>query len=53
MLVVGGESWGEAQSGGPSCNKCVHPKLWLKGCFCVIKMHNKKAQNHEIRAEIN
>lgn len=30
------------------CNKCVHPKLWLKGCFCVIKMHNKKAQNHEM-----
>lgn len=33
---------------GRGCNKCVHPKLWLKGCFCVIKMHNKKARNHEI-----
>lgn len=29
------------------CNKCVHSKLWLKGCFCVIKMHNKKARKHE------
>ena len=32
------------------CNKCVHLLKYCgsKDVFCVIKMHNKKAQNHEL-----
>lgn len=36
------------------CNKSVISciaKLWLKGCFYVIKMHNKKAKSDETETE--
>jgi len=37
------------------CNKSVISciaKLWLKGCFYVIKMHNKKAKSEERQSPV-